>query len=197
MSVAYIVGSPGRSGSIFVALTIAKSLKIRAVMSNQEALVENSVPVVYHTHDAQRQLNFDTPMLHIVRRDLFAEIISATVCEEYNEWFHYSGNKPPFVADPEVFEQKYHWHKYWHQAHRALTHYTNRQELIFEEFIGRSEVVCDTLGIPRVSVTTNKNPYSAANILNINELRDKFDQLELLPPPAAWDPEQWKDLKSK
>jgi hypothetical protein len=197
MSVSYIVGSPGRSGSIFVALTIARSLNIRAVMSNQEPLAEDDTPVVYHSHDAQRQLDPNTTMLHIIRRYVFAEIVSATVCEQYNEWFYYTGNKPPFAADIEQFEQKYHWHKYWHQAHRALTYYCNRQELVFEDFIGRSEVVCDALGIPRVHVSTKKNPYSADNILNIDQLKHRFNELESQPAPTTWDPEQWKDLKAK
>jgi len=197
MAVKYIVGSPGRSGSIFVALTIAKSLGIRAVMSNQEPMPQSSNLIVYHSHDAQLQLNSDIPVLHVMRKNLYAEIISAMVCEQYNEWAFYTGNKPPFVADLEMFEQKYFWHKYWHQAHRELTHYTNRKILVFEDFIGHSEILCDQLEISRIKIQTNKNLYSENNILNANELKEKFDELESMPPPATWKAQEWKDNRAK
>ncbi len=197
MAIKYLVCSPGRSGSIFVTLTIAKSLKIRSVMSNISQLPNNDEPIVYHTHDAQLQLDSNIPVLHIVRKNLFAEIISAIICEEYNEWFRYTGNKDPFVADLDRFEEKYFWHKHWHAAHRAMTNYKHRQELSFEEFIGSSETICDQLQIPRVQVETDKSPYSVDNIINIQELRHKFNSLEQQPSPNSWDPEQWKDRRSK
>jgi hypothetical protein len=197
MTIKYMVCSPGRSGSIFVATTIAKSLRIRPVMSNQESLPFSKSPIVYHSHDAQLQLDLDIPVLHVMRKNLYAEIISAIICEQYNEWTVYTGNKPPFVADLEIFEQKYIWHKYWHQAHRALTQYHNRQVLVFEDFIGRSEIVCSQLNIPLVSMQTNKSPYSEQNILNIDELKEKFNKLESMPPMTTWNAEDWKDKRSQ
>lgn len=196
MAVKYLVCSPGRSGSIFVTLTIAHSLGIRPIMSNKSPLPVNDIPVVYHSHDAQLQLDPDVPVLHVTRNDVFAEIISAVISEQYNEWAQYSGNKPPFVADVAMFENKYYWHKYWHHAHRALTHYNNRRVLVFEEFIGNSQLLCDQLGIPRVHYKTEKSPYSQNNILNIAELREKFAQLEAVPPPDSWDREHWKDSRA-
>lgn len=197
MTIKYLIVSPGRSGSIFVALTISQSLRIPAVMSNQSALPNTSKSFVYHSHDAQLQLDPDIPVLHIMRKDLFAEIISAVISEQYNEWAIYTGNKPPFVADLEMFDQKYRWHKYWHQAHRALTKYNHRQILNFEEFIGRSELICDQLQIPQVRFQTSKSPYSQKNILNIDELKNRFAQLEQEPEPETWNSNEWKDLKAK
>lgn len=166
-------------------------------MSNQEWLVDNNIPIVYHSHDAQLQLDPDTPVLHVIRKDLFNEIISAVISEQYNEWYSYTGNKSPFTADLCMFEQKYFWHKHWHNAHRALTNYTNRQDLIFEEFIGKSEVICNQLNIPIVTFNTNKSPYSQANILNINELKEKFSELEAQPTSVQRVAEQWKDSRVK
>lgn len=198
MTVKYLVCSAGRSGSIFVALTIAQSLHMRLVMSNQEPLPNTNEPIVYHSHDAQLQLpdQPDLQVIHVTRNDLFSEIVSAVICEQYNEWFRYSGNGQPFVADLDIFEQKYNWHKNWHRAHHALTHYTNRHYLKFEDFIGRSEVICQQLNIPSVITRTKKSPYSSKNILNIDQLTQRFNELE-----AAIDQEiqaeQWKDQKSK
>lgn len=197
MSVKYIVCSPGRSGSIFVSMTIARSLNMRLIMSNQTALPATSEPIVYHSHDAQLQLpDQDITVVHVTRSDLFAEIVSAIICEQYNEWFDYSGKGQPFVADMEVFEQKYNWHKNWHRAHHKLTQYTNRRYLKFEEFIGRSEVVCQQLGIPVVNIRTQKSPYSQANILNLAQLQQRFVELEATEP-VEFQAEQWKDLRAK
>jgi hypothetical protein len=198
MTVKYLVCSAGRSGSIFVALTIAQSLKMRLVMSNQEPLPNTDQPVVYHSHDAQLQLpdQTDLQVIHVTRKDLFSEIISAVICEQYNEWFGYSGNGQPFVADLNIFEQKYNWHKNWHRAHHALTQYNNRHYLKFEEFIGRSEVICQQLNIPVVSTHTQKSPYSLKNILNLEQLTQRFVELEATSD-LSFQAEQWKDQRSK
>jgi hypothetical protein len=198
MTVKYLVCSPGRSGSIFVALTISLSLGVKTVMSNQEPLPDTSQPLVYHSHDAQLQLpDHDIQVVHVTRRNLFGEITSAIICEQYNEWFNYSGQGLPFVADLNMFEEKYNWHKYWHHAHQSLTQYQNRHYLTFEDFIGRSEVICSELNIPIVkNVRTQKSPYSSSNILNIHELLQKFLQLESQAAPEIV-AEHWKDRQSK
>jgi len=197
MTVKYLVCSAGRSGSIFVALTIAQSLGMRLVMSNQEPLPATAESMVYHSHDAQLQLpdQPDLQVIHVTRNDLFSEIVSAMICEQYNEWFRYSGNGQPFVADLDIFEQKHNWHKNWHRAHHALTHYTNRHYLKFEDFIGRSEVVCQQLNIPSVITRTKKSPYSSKNILNIDQLTQRFAELESTEP-AEIQAEQWKDQRA-
>jgi hypothetical protein len=196
MSVKYLVCSPGRSGSIFVTLAIARSLGLRSVFSNQEPLPNTDKPIVYHSHDAQLQLpDQDIQVVHVSRHDLFNEIISAVICEQYNEWFRYSGQGQPFVADLLTFENKYRWHKNWHRAHHELTQYQNRHYLKFEDFIGRSEVVCQSLNIPVVQIRTQKSPYSASNILNIQELSQRFAELESAEP-AEIQAEQWKDQRA-
>jgi hypothetical protein len=198
MAVKYLVCSPGRSGSIFVTLTIARSLGLKAIMSTQTPLPKTDEPLVYHSHDAQLQLlDQDIQVIHVTRRDLFNEIISAVMCEQYNEWYNYSGLGQPFVADLNVFENKYHWHKYWHRAHHSLTRYQNRRYLTFENFIGRSEVICRELNIPSVTdVYTQKNPYLSSNILNIYDLSQRFLQLESTAQPAR-NAEHWTDQRSK
>jgi len=196
MSVKYLVCSPGRSGSIFVTLAIARSLGLRAVFSNQTPLINTDNPIVYHSHDAQLQLpDQDIHVVHVSRRDLFNEIISAVICEQYNEWFNYSGHGQPFVADLLTFENKYWWHKNWHRAHHELTRYQNRHYLNFEDFIGRSEVICQSLNIPVVQIKTQKSPYSFSNILNIQELSQRFVELESTEL-AEIQAEQWKDQRA-
>jgi hypothetical protein len=197
MTVKYLVASAGRSGSIFVALTIAQSLRLRLVMSNQEPLPDTDEPIVYHSHDAQLQLpDQDLQVVHVTRDGVFGEIISAVICEQYNEWSRYSGKGQPFVADLDVFEQKYNWHKNWHRAHHTLTKYKNRHYLKFEDFIGRSDVVCKQLNIPLVITRTQKSPYSSKNILNLEQLTQRFVELEAATG-LDFQAEQWKDLRSK
>jgi hypothetical protein len=197
MTVKYLIASAGRSGSIFVALTIAQSLRMRLVMSNQEPLPDTNEPLVYHSHDAQLQLpDQDLQVIHVTRDDVFGEIISAVICEQYNEWSSYSGNGQPFIADLDIFEQKYNWHKNWHLAHHALTKYKNRHYLKFEDFIGRSDVICKQLDIPLVITRTQKSPYSSKNILNIDQLLQRFTELEAVGQ-VEFRPEQWKDQRSK
>ncbi len=194
MPVKYLVCSPGRSGSIFVSMTIAQSLNMRLVI--QESLPDTNEPVVYHSHDARLQLpDQDITVVHVTRNDLFGEIVSAIISEQYNEWFNYSGKGQPFLADIGMFEQKYYWHKNWHRAHHELTHYRDRRYLKFEDFIGCSKVVCQQLNIPVVSTFTQKSPYSQRNILNLAQLQQRFVELQATEQ-VEFQAEQWKDLKA-
>jgi hypothetical protein len=181
MGVKYLVASPGRSGSIFVTMTIAKSLRLQSVFSLSTENINSAVSIVRHTHDATLQLpNHDIVVVQPYRCNLFKELVSAVISETYNEWSDnsYTGNREPFVCDLDLFRIKYIWHKKWHQAFEHYTVYSNRVYLCFEDFIGNSSAVCKALDIPTCNLKTQKSPYSENNILNIDQLQQEFDILE-------------------
>lgn len=181
MGVRYLVASPGRSGSIFVTVTIAKSLQLTPVFSWPQENTNDHTPLVLHSHNAKLQLPDDNiVVVQPYRRNLFKELVSAVIGETYNEWSDesYSGQGAPFVCDINLFRTKYAWHKKWRQAFEYYTSYTNRVYLCFEDFIGNSLAVCESLGIPKVYHTSKKSPYSENTILNIDQLRLEFEKLE-------------------
>jgi hypothetical protein len=181
MNIKYLVASPGRSGSIFVTATIAKSLNYRAMFSPAQQNINLNTPMVRHTHDATLQLpDNEIIVVQPYRQNLFRELISAVIAETYNEWSDssYTGNGTPFVCDLEMFTNKYVWHKKWHQAFEYYTVYSRRIHLCFEEFIGNSAAVCQALDIPVVDLATKKSPYSENNILNVDQLQQEFEKLE-------------------
>lgn len=195
----YLIASPGRSGSIFVTQTIGQSLKRSTQYSHRLSADNLPQSFIYHTHDATLQLpDHDLTVIQPQRKDLFAEIVSALIAEHYNQWTEYTPEQTPFVADLDMCYDKYVWHKYWHKAFETLTRYQHRIYLTFEQFIGRSAVVCKALGIPSVDLVTQKSPHSVKNILNIEQVKSLFDKLEndrLLHARSVTDFD-WQDHKT-
>jgi hypothetical protein len=182
MQIKYIIASPGRSGSIFVANTISRSLGYTVIYASHTTVLENNMPPIYHTHDATFQIpDNNLIVVQPYRKDIFKEIISAVIAEKYNEWFVYSNKQEPFVVDLETFKNKYQWHKNWHRAFEHYTRYKYRKYLCFEDFIGNSIKICNYLGIPEVKYHSEKSPYTTQQILNFDELQEEFIKLELNP----------------
>jgi len=180
MPIKYLVASPGRSGSVFVSWVMAKSLNLQPIYSDWRKLTVDQ-PAVLHSHEAKLQLDKDVTVIQVHRRDVFAQVISAIIAEEYNEWRVYQvTDKQPFVADIDKFYDKYVWHKKWHQAFEYYTQYTNVQHVWFEDFIGNAERLCDLLNIPKKDdlPKSQKSPYNQNYILNIEQLKQEFRRLE-------------------
>jgi hypothetical protein len=197
MNIKYLVASPGRTGSIFVAHTIAQSLGYKVVFDNNLLITpapKNNIPVIYHSHDVTLQFDEDIIVIQPYRKNIFNAIVSAVISEEYREWNNYTGNKQPFVADLEIFKEQYIWHRYWDKMFTRSTKYNNRINLCFDDFIGDSQKVCLSLNIPLTSYTSIISPYKN-NVLNITELEEYYKQLE--QEFTADIPELFKEINSK
>lgn len=197
MNIKYLIASPGRTGSIFVAHTIARSLGYEVVFDSNLLITpapENNTPVVYHSHDATLQFDKDIIVIQPYRKNIFNAIISAVISEEYREWNIYTGNKLPFVADLEIFKEQYIWHRYWNKMFTQSTKYNNRINLCFDDFIGDSQKICSSLNIPLTSYTSTMSPYKN-NVLNVIELEEYYKQLEKEFTNNI--PELFKEIHSK
>lgn len=180
MNVKYLVASPGRTGSIFVANTIATSLNYTIVFDSNLLLTpapQDNRPLVYHSHDATLQLNDEIIVIQPYRRNIFNAITSAVISEKYREWHNYTGNQQPFNADLTVFKEQYIWHKYWGQMFDQSTNYIHKVKLCFDEFVGNSSTICNSLNIPLVHYVSTKSPYKNS-IINIDELVEYYNELE-------------------
>jgi len=197
MSLQYIVASPGRSGSVFTTMVIAKSLKLLPLFDSKQIATVNS-PSILHTHEAHFQANKDITVVCVQRKNIFNEIVSAIIAEHYREWYAYTSNGDPFVVDRDMFEVKYIWHKWWHKAFDHYTTYTNKTYVTFEDFIGNSQKLCNLLNIPEVNYQSEpslKKPHEC--ILNFDQLPEMFDWFE--NNPEFQNPDitnyNWVDLK--
>jgi len=200
MIIKYIIASPGRSGSIFTANVISKSLGYPIIFANHKKTLENTAPVILHTHDATFQIpDNNLIVVQPYRRDIFKELISAVIAEKYKEWFTYSNNQQPFIVDLPTFRNKYQWHKHWHRAFEHYTKYKHRKYLCFEDFIGDSIKICKYLDIPPVTYCSDKSPYNKQQILNFDELQQEFISLELNPylQNEPIETQNWTDRKVK
>jgi len=174
----YIVASPGRSGSVFTTLVIAKSLKLNVLFDDKE-LINIDSPSILHTHNAHFQTDKNIPVICVQRKNLFNEIISAVIAEHYQEWNTYTSTGEPFVVDAELFETKYIWHKWWHDAFNYYTDYVNKTYILFEDFIGNSQYLCNALNIPNVSYQSCASIRKPSEyILNLDYLKEQFDIFE-------------------
>jgi hypothetical protein len=197
MNLKYVVASPGRSGSVFTTLVIANSLKQTALFNDNEITNINS-PSILHTHNAHLQVDKTIPVICVQRKNLFNEIISAVIAEHYQEWNTYTNTGEPFVVDADLFETKYIWHKWWHRAFNHYTDYTNKTYLIFEDFIGNSQRLCNILNIPEVNYQSQPSIRKPSEcILNLNHLQERFTMLENNSEFQASDITKydWVDLK--
>jgi hypothetical protein len=199
MAIEYLVASPGRSGSVFACLVIAKALDMRVIAGNWRNFSLDR-PTVLHSHEAKLQIHKDVCVVQVHRKDVFAQVISAIIAEQYNEWASYDPvGKQPFVADIDTFYDKYTWHKKWHQAFEHYTQYTNVQHVWFEDFIGDAEKLCALLNIPTKPnlPKSQKSPYGHERILNIDQLQQEYQRLEQdqeLQQRAIYE-FNWEDLK--
>jgi hypothetical protein len=174
----YVVASPGRTGSVFTTLVIAKSLKLNKLFDDRDLINLNS-PSILHTHNAHCQVDKNIPVVCVQRKNLFNEVISAVIAEHYQEWNTYTNTGEPFEVDAELFETKYIWHKWWHKAFNHYTDYTNKTYIMFEDFIGNSRYLCNLLNIPIVdfqSCASIRKPSEC--ILNFEHLKEQFDIFE-------------------
>lgn len=198
MNIKYMVASPGRSGSIFITLAVSRSLGLMPVFDNQGFDTSSTRSMILHTHDAMLQLPNDPVVICPSRDNLFKEVCSAVIAEHYNEWYDYTDNHQPFVADLDQFDVKYIWHKRWLEAFEHYTKYTNKIYLKFEEFIGNSVKLCQLLGIPPVEYVSKPSPRRPEQcIINFQQIKDRFVELEsdlaLKQIPVEY--YNWKDHK--
>lgn len=199
MTIQYLVASPGRSGSIFACSVVARAMHLYPIYGNWRNLPLVR-PSVLHSHEAKLQLNPDVKVIQVHRRNVFAQIISAMIAEEYNQWSNYDAtNKKPFVANIDQFFDKYIWHKKWHQAFEHYTQYKNVQHVWFEDFIGNAEKLCTLLNIPQTSNLphSKKSPFGEHYISNIERLKKEFNHLEndTSLQQSAVEKFNWDDLK--
>lgn len=177
MSLQYIVASPGRAGSVFTTLVISNSLKLTPLFD--VGLVSNETQSVLHTHDPCFQADKNIPVICTQRKNLFDQIISSYMANQYQEWYQYTDNGDSFVADINIFEKKYTWYKFWNRAFDTHTTYLNKTYITFEDFIGNSRKLCNILNIPEIdfqSQQSMRNPQEY--ILNYSQLKEKFDLIE-------------------
>jgi hypothetical protein len=178
MNLKYIVASPGRSGSVFTTVVVAKSLKLTALFDDNESLNIDS-PAILHTHNAHFQANKHTPVICVHRKSLFNEIVSAVIAEHYQEWNTYTNAGDPFLVDANLFKTKYIWHKWWHKAFDHYTDYTAKTHIVFEDFIGNSKHLCNILNIPVVNHQSQQSIRKPDEcILNLAQLKDVFNMFE-------------------
>lgn len=181
MTVKYLVASPGRSGSLYVARAISRSTGLR-IISDAETHKDVTTPVIYHTHHATLQLaDDDLTVVCCTRKDLYATTISAIIGEVSNEWGKYTGNQKPFTVSRDMVEQKYVWNRWWQQQFDTLNTYKNKVYLGFEEFTKNPNVIFDTLNIPAVDVPVIKSPYTEQHIVNIDEVKQWIGEIEKDP----------------
>lgn len=179
MTVKYLVASPGRSGSLYVARAISRSTGLR-IISDAENYKTITSPVVYHTHHATLQLedSEDLTVVCCTRSNLYATTISAIIGEISNEWGNYTGNQKPFNISRDTVEQKYVWNRWWQHQFDALNTYKNKIYLEFEEFTKNPNLIFDTLGIPVADVPVIKSPYTEQHIINIEEVKQWISEFE-------------------
>jgi hypothetical protein len=159
-------------------MVIAKSLNLTPLFESKKVLTVDR-PAVLHTQDARFQANKDIPVICVQRKNLFNEVISAVIAEHYQEWNTYTTVGDPFVADLNVLEQKYIWHKWWHKAFNHYTIYTNKTYITFEDFIGNSQQLCNILSIPEINYQSQpalRKPHEC--ILNFDQLIETFNLYE-------------------
>jgi hypothetical protein len=175
----FVVASPGRCGSVFTTMVLCKSLNLLPLFTNNTERIVTNKPFVMHLHDATWLIPDHVRIVCPRRRNLLKETLSAVISEQFQEWNNYTGQHSPFLADIEMFEIKYIWHKKWF---KAFDHYQKNQDktfIYFEDFIGNSENLCGLLNIPTVTIQSQKSPYDPYQyILNIKELEKKFLELE-------------------
>ena len=179
MNIKYLVMSPGRSGSVFVARAISKATNM-PLITDYTINKPISGPVIYHSHKAELQIE-DTDDLTVVcciRKNLYATTISSVIGDSTGEWGYYTGKKLPFVADRNTVEQKYVWNRWWHQKFEQSTRYKNKVYLDFDEFTKTPSLIFDKLNLQQTTVNVIKSPYRENHILNIDEVNQWYHSFE-------------------
>lgn len=194
-----MIASPGRVGSLHVARAISISTGFKIVNDYTINKQQIEGPLIYHTHNATLQLP-DTDNLTVVcctRKNLYASTISAIIGEMTNEWGSYSGTCKPFTVDKDTVEQKYVWHRWWQYKFDTLTSYKNKFYLEFETFTKNTDMIFETLNLPKAEVPIVKSPYTEQHIININDVKKWISEFENNPSlkDFALNTFEWHDGK--
>ena len=143
-------------------------------------LMDRPNKFVLQTHDPKLQLDASIPVVLVKRSDLFAQTLSGVIADHYGEWTKYTNKDGTFIADPEIFENKYVWNLRWFDAFDHFTRYDSKFEIWFEEFIIDPTIINKTIGLPdlAIEIETEKSPYGADRIENLSEIKELFRRLE-------------------
>lgn len=132
------------------------------------------------THDPKLQLDSDIPVILVKRRDLFKQTISGVLANHYQEWTEYTNKDGTFVADKNIFANKYIWNIRWFEAFNHYTTYKSKTEIFFEDILQNLLLINHAANLPHqeIELKSEKSPYGLDRIENLSEIKEFFNQLE-------------------